>query len=263
MLGQLMLAGACVALGLILCVWVASIQIDDASIIDVFWGIGFVLIALLCAAGGQGSPGRRIALAIMASLWGVRLAVHIRRRNRGRPEDLRYARLRWRDLDRFWITSLYRVYLVQAALMWLIALPLFAGSAHGSTRGLGLVDVVGGVVWAVGLGFETIGDLQLTRFKADPANQRNVMDRGLWRYTRHPNYFGDVLVWWGIGIVALAAGQAWWALIGPAVNAVILVRVTGKPLLESTIVHRRPGYADYVQRTSGFVPLPPRRRPDA
>jgi steroid 5-alpha reductase family enzyme len=263
MLGQLMLASACVALSLILWVWLLSLRLGDASIIDVFWGIGFVVISALCVAAGDGSPGRRIVLAAMASIWGLRLAVHIGRRNHGRGEDARYARLRGRDGHRFWLTSLYRIYLVQAALMWLVALPIQVGSGNGSDKGLGLVDLFGVVVWAVGLGFEAVGDLQLTRFRTDPANRWLIMDQGLWRYTRHPNYFGDAVAWWGIGIVALAAGGAWWALIGPAANTVILVQGTGKRLLEQSIGIRRPGYADYVKRTSGFVPLPPRRPPAA
>jgi steroid 5-alpha reductase family enzyme len=258
MLGQLMLASACLALGLILWVWIFSLHLNDASIIDIFWGVGFVLIAGVCLAAGDGDPGRRIVVAGMAGLWGVRLAVHLGRRNHGQPEDHRYARLRRRDADRFWVTSLYRIYLVQAALMWVIGLPVVVGSAHGHANGLGWVDLVGVGVWAVGLGFETVGDVQLARFKADTANFWLVLDRGLWRYTRHPNYFGDVVAWWGIGIVGLGAGGAWWALVGPAVNTLILARLTGKPLLESTIVARHPAYADYVRRTSGFVPLPPR-----
>jgi steroid 5-alpha reductase family enzyme len=259
MLGPLMLSSACLVLGMILCVWLVSLRLRDASIIDVFWGIGFVLIGLLCLATGTGDPGRRLALATMAGLWGLRLAVHIGRRNRGGPEDPRYARLRERDGNGFWLTSLYRIYVVQAVLMWVVALPVQVGSAHGRGTGLGWLDWVGVVVWAVGFGFEAIGDLQLVRFKAEASNRRQVMDEGLWRYTRHPNYFGDVLAWWGIGIVGLGAGNAWWALIGPALNTVILSRLTGKPLLESTIGERRPGYADYVTRTSGFLPLPPRR----
>jgi steroid 5-alpha reductase family enzyme len=259
MLGQLMLASACIALGLILWTWVISLRLDDASIIDVAWGIGFVLIAAICLAGGHGALGRRIALAGMAAAWGVRLAVHIGRRNHGQPEDFRYAAIRERDFDHFWIVSLYRVYLVQAVLMFVIALPLVAGSGRGAAHGLGPLDGLGVAVWAVGLGFEAVGDLQLARFKAVATNSWRVMDRGLWRYTRHPNYFGDVVAWWGIGIVAAGAGGTWWALVGPAVNTLILTRLTGKPLLESTIGERRPGYAAYVQRTSGFVPLPPRR----
>jgi steroid 5-alpha reductase family enzyme len=258
MLVQLMLASAAAAAGLVLVVWLVSLGLRDASIIDVCWGLGFVPIGWLCWALGDSAPGRRLALAAMATLWGVRLALHIGVRNHGRPEDFRYARLRERDGGRFWLTSLYRVYLVQAALMWVVALPLMVGSTHGADSGLGALDGVGVGVWAVGLAFEAVGDLQLTRFRADPANGRRVMDRGLWRYTRHPNYFGDVVAWWGIGLVALGAGGAWWALAGPAVNTLILVRLTGKPLLEATIGERRPGYADYVARTSGFLPRPPR-----
>jgi steroid 5-alpha reductase family enzyme len=204
MLGQLMLSSAVVAVGLILCVWVVSLRLEDASIIDVCWGIGFVLIGAVCLSAGNGNPGRRLVLAAIAGLWGLRLAVHIGLRNHGRGEDFRYARLRERDGDRFWLTSLYRVYLVQAALMWLVALPLDAGSAGGRGAGLGWLDFIGLAVWAVGLAFE--------------------------------------------------------AMATPGSSALILVRLTGKPLLESTIGERRPGYADYVRRTSGFVPLPPRRR---
>lgn len=260
MLGQLMLVSAAAAVGLILGVWLLSLHRHDASIIDVFWGIGFVLIAWLCFGVGDGAPGRRLALAVMASVWGLRLALHIGRRNHGRGEDFRYARLRARDGRRFGVTSLYRVYLVQAALMWIVALPLQVGSALGHGSRLGVLDAVGLAVWAVGLGFEAIGDFQLARFTADPTNARRVMDQGLWRYTRHPNYFGDVLAWWGIGIVALGAGGAWLALAGPAVNTFILARLTGKPLLEATIGERRPGYAEYVARTSGFVPRRRRRQ---
>ncbi|HEU0317128.1 MAG TPA: DUF1295 domain-containing protein [Solirubrobacteraceae bacterium] len=261
MLGQLMLTSAAAAAGLVFAVWLLSLRLHDASIIDVFWGVGFVLIAWLCFALGHGSPGRRLALALMATLWGLRLTVHVGRRNHGQAEDFRYARLRERDGRRFWLTSLYRIYLVQAVLMWIVALPLAAGSSGGAGSDLGPLAGIGVAVWVVGLGFEAVGDLQLARFKAEPASGGQVMDRGLWRYTRHPNYFGDVVAWWGIGIVGLGAGGAWWALAGPAVNTLILARLTGKPLLEATIADRRPGYVDYVERTSGFVPRPPRRRP--
>jgi steroid 5-alpha reductase family enzyme len=262
MLGQLLLNSAVATAGLVLGVWVLSLRLGDASIIDVFWGLGFVLIAWLCFALGNGPPGRRLALAAMATVWGLRLAVHIGRRNHGQTEDYRYAGLRERDGRRFWLTSLYRIYLVQAVLMWIVALPLVAGSADGTSGDLGPLHGIGVGVWAIGLAFEAVGDLQLARFKAEPGSGGQVMDRGLWRYTRHPNYFGDVVVWWGIGIVALGGGGgAWWALLGPAVNTLILARLTGKPLLESTIADRRPGYADYVERTSGFVPRPPRRPP--
>ena len=197
---------------------------------------------------------------MLATIWGTRLAVHIGRRNVGKGEDRRYAVMRERDGSRFWLTSLYRVYLVQAATMWVVSLPLQAGASFGGHRGLGVLDAIGGAIWLVGFGFESIGDLQLDRFKADPASRGKVMDRGLWRYTRHPNYFGDATLWWGLGVIALGAGAgAAWGLAGSAVDTLILTRVSGKPVLERDIETRRPGYREYVQRTSGFIPLPPRR----
>jgi steroid 5-alpha reductase family enzyme len=169
--------------------------------------------------------------------------------------------MRERDGARFWLTSLYRVYLAQALVMWVVSLPLQAGGALGGGHGLGALDVIGAVVWLIGFAFESIGDLQLDRFKADPANRGRVMNRGLWRYTRHPNYFGDATAWWGLGVIGLGAGaSAAWGLAGSALDTLILTRVSGKPVLERDIEQRRPGYRDYIEHTSGFIPLPPRRR---
>jgi len=256
-----LLASAAGALALVLAVWVASLVLHDASIIDVFWGAGFVVIAWICAAVGDGSRDRRLLLASLATVWGVRLAVHIGRRNLGAGEDRRYAQMRERAGSRFWLVSLYRVYLVQAVAMWIVSLPLQAGGALGAGRGLGALDFVGAGVWLVGFAFESIGDLQLSRFRADPANRGRVMDHGLWRYTRHPNYFGDATVWWGLGLIGLGAGgSAAWGFAGSALDTLLLTRVSGKPILERDIEQRRPGYREYVERTSGFIPLPPRRR---
>jgi len=257
-----LLASAAGALALVLAVWAASLALRDASIIDVFWGVGFVAIAWICVAVGHGSLDRRLLLAALVTVWGLRLAVHIGTRNLGAGEDRRYAAMRERDGARFWLTSLYRVYLTQAAVMWAVSLPVQAGGSLGGGRGLGALDIVGAAVWLVGFGFESIGDLQLGRFRADPANRGRVMDRGLWRYTRHPNYFGDASVWWGLGLIALGAGaSAAWGLVGSALDTLILTRVSGKPVLERDIERRRPGYRDYVERTSGFIPRPPRRAP--
>jgi steroid 5-alpha reductase family enzyme len=256
-----MLASAAGALALVLAVWLASLKLHDASIIDSFWGVGFVVIAWICVAVGHGAHDRRLLLAILVTIWGGRLAVHIARRNHGKGEDPRYVAMRERDGERFWLTSLYRVFLIQAATMWIISLPLQAAGALGAQRGLGALDVIGAAVWLVGFGFEAIGDLQLDRFKADRSSAGKVMDRGLWRYTRHPNYFGDATVWWGLGVIGLGAGLgAVWGLAGSALDTLILTRVSGKPVLERDIETRRPGYRDYIERTSGFFPLPPRRR---
>jgi steroid 5-alpha reductase family enzyme len=257
-----LLASAAGVLALVLVLWAVSLAVHDASIIDVFWGVGFVIIAWICVAVGHGAHDRRLLLAALTTLWGLRLAIHIGRRNLGAGEDRRYAAMRERAGPRFWLVSLYRVYLVQAVVMWAVSLPLQAGSSLGGRRGLGVLDLVGAAVWLVGFAFESIGDLQLDRFRADQANHGSVMDRGLWRYTRHPNYFGDATLWWGLGLIGLGAGaSAAWGLAGSALDTLILTRVSGKPVLERDIERRRPGYRDYVERTSGFIPLPPRRHP--
>jgi steroid 5-alpha reductase family enzyme len=256
-----MLASAAGALVLVVAVWLASLRLHDASIIDSFWGVGFIVIAWICFAVGHGAHDRRLLLAILVTIWGGRLAVHIARRNHGKCEDPRYVAMRERDGERFWLTSLYRVFLIQAATMWIISLPLQAAGSLGAHRGLGALDAIGAAVWLVGFGFEAIGDRQLDRFKADRSSAGKVMDRGLWRYTRHPNYFGDATLWWGLGVIGLGAGLgAVWGLVGSALDTLILTRVSGKPILERDIETRRPGYRDYIERTSGFFPLPPRRR---
>jgi steroid 5-alpha reductase family enzyme len=189
----------------------------------------------------------------------LRLSLHLARRNLGKGEDFRYVRMRERFGARFWIVSLFVVFLLQAGLAWTVSLPIQAGQIVGSEQPLGPLDGLGFGVWLVGLVFETVGDGQLARFRADPTNRGRVLDRGLWRYTRHPNYFGDFCVWWGLWLIAVSAGAPW-SVIGPLLMSVLLIRVSGKGLLERTIGERRPGYADYVDRTSGFFPLPPKRR---
>jgi steroid 5-alpha reductase family enzyme len=204
-----------------------------------------------------GPSPRGLLLAALTSVWGLRLGLHLARRRRGQGEDRRYAAMRAAHGQRFWWVSLFTVFLLQAGLMWLVSLPLQAGAGLGREVPLGLPEAVGTVVFLVGLAFETVGDAQLARFLADPANRGLVMDRGLWAWTRHPNYFGDFLVWWGLGLVSLGTG-AWWALAGPALMSLLLMRVSGVTLLESTIASRRPGYARYAARTSPFFPRPPR-----
>ena len=162
--------------------------------------------------------------------------------------------------NRFPWVSLFTVFLLQGALLWVVSLPLQAGAALGAARPLGPLDLAGAVLFAVGLVFETVGDAQLSRFLSDPANRGRVMETGLWRYTRHPNYFGDALVWWGLGIIGAATG-AWWCLLGPALMTFLLMRVSGVSLLEKDIAGRRPAYVAYVRRTSPFVPRPPARDP--
>jgi steroid 5-alpha reductase family enzyme len=241
-------------------VWLLSLRLRDASIADVFWGPGFALVAILSASISEPSP-RGVLLATLTSLWGLRLALHIGARWRKKAEeDRRYQAMRATWGDRFPLASLFTVFLVQGALLWGVSLPLQAGAALGASRPLGLQDAAGVLLFVVGLGFEAVGDAQLARFLRDPSSRGRVMETGLWRYTRHPNYFGDALLWWGIGLIGAATG-AWWCLAGPALMTFLLVRVSGVSLLEKDIAGRRPDYVAYVRRTSAFLPRPPSRDP--
>ena len=246
---------------LVTALWAVSVALRDTSIVDVFWGSGFVVVAWIGFPLADGSDARRLLLAALVTVWGLRLTVYLARRNLGKGEDHRYAAMRRRHGERWPLRSLFVVFWLQGALMWVVSLPVQVAMTDPTPAGLGILDWVGAAVWAVGLGFEAVGDAQLARFKADPANRGTVMDRGLWRYTRHPNYFGDFCVWWGIWLVALATGSAWWTVVGPVVMSVLLIRVSGVALLERSLSRRREGYADYVARTSAFFPRPPRRGP--
>jgi len=258
-LGALLAVEAALLLVLLTALWAISLPLRDSSIVDVFWGSGFVAVAWLGFALADGSADRRLLLAALVTVWGLRLTAHLARRNLGHGEDRRYAEMRRRAGERWPLRSLFVVFWLQAALIWVVSLPVTVAMSEATPAGLGALDWAGTALWAVGFAFETVGDLQLSRFKADPANRGAVMDRGLWRYTRHPNYFGDFCVWWGVWLIALAAGAPWTA-IGPLAMSVLLIRVSGAAPLERSLVRRREGYADYVARTSGFFPLPPRRR---
>ncbi len=247
-------SGAVVACGALL-LWVASVRLRDASLVDPWWGPGFAAVAWTAVAVAGPSP-RGLLLAALTSAWGLRLGLHLARRRRGHGEDRRYAAMRAAHGERFWWVSLFTVFLLQGALMWIVSWPLQAGAALGRGAPLGILEAAGAVAFLLGLLFEAVGDAQLARFLADPASRGQVMDRGLWAWTRHPNYFGDFTVWWGLGLIALGAG-AWWPLLGPAVMSFLLLRVSGVTLLESTIGARRPGYRAYAARTSAFFPWPP------
>lgn len=241
--------------------WLLSLKLRDASIVDIFWGTGFVIAAwIYFSLTPQGILARKLLICGLVTIWGLRLSIHLFRRNWGRGEDYRYAN--WRKLaGNTWLfRSLINVFLLQGGLIWLISAPLLAAQSSPTPRQLTWVDGVGAGVWAVGFFFESLGDWQLARFKADPRNWGKVLDRGLWRYTRHPNYFGDALQWWGFFLVALASG-GWWTIFSPALMTFLLVRVSGVAMLERSLVEK-PGYQEYVRRTSAFFPLPPRREED-
>ena len=245
----------------LLALWVASLVKRDVSIVDVYWGPGFAVIANLSARlAVGGAPGRRALVALLTTIWGLRLGAYLCWRNWGTPEDFRYAAMRRRWDDRFPLASLGTVFGLQAVLMWVVSLPVQVAALAPVPAALGPLDGLGVVVWVVGLAFEAVGDAQLARFKADPANAGRVMERGVWAWTRHPNYFGDACVWWGLFLIACATPGGAWTLPSPILMTFLLRRVSGVPMLERSLAKRRPGYADYVARTSAFLPRPPRTR---
>lgn len=235
--------------------WLISLPLRNASIVDIVWGLGFVMVAWAVLATAEPST-RSWLMVTLTTAWGLRLTGYLVWRNAGKGEDYRYVEMRERRGTRFPAISLITVFGLQGAIMWIVSLPLQAGIPDESE--LGLIAGAGVVLWAIGFFFETVGDLQLARFKAIPQNSGRVMDGGLWRYTRHPNYFGDFMVWWGMYLIALDGG-AWWTIVGPLVMTALLMKYSGAGLLEKSIGDRRPGYAEYVERTNAFFPGPPSR----
>jgi steroid 5-alpha reductase family enzyme len=235
--------------------WLASLPLRDASLVDRFWSLLFIAAAGSYALAAPAAAPRRGWLLAMVLAWGLRLALHITWRNWGHGEDRRYQAIRARNQPGYAWKSLPYVFLLQALLAWVISLPLLG--ALRATRPLGILDALGALLWAVGFAFEAVGDWQLLRFRAQPAAAGAVLDTGLWRYTRHPNYFGETVLWWGFWLLALGGG-AWWSLPAPLLMTILLLKVSGVTLLERDIAGRRPAYRDYVARTSAFLPWPPR-----
>ena len=264
-------------LGVLCCgaalVWIVSVVLRNVAIVDSMWSLFFLAAALTYASVSAGADAaaaapanfsimwtwgpRTMLIVLLVLLWSLRLAVYITVRNWGHGEDRRYVAIRKRNDPNFAFKSLYLVFLLQALLAWIISLPLLGAILSPAPQSLGWLDVVGLAVWLIGLFFETVGDWHLSIFKRDPANSGKVMDRGLWRYTRHPNYFGDFCVWWGFYLIALAGG-AWWSIVGPLLMSTLLMRVSGVTLLERDIGKRRAGYDEYIRRTNAFFPGPPR-----
>jgi steroid 5-alpha reductase family enzyme len=243
---------------MMLVTWLIGLRIGRFDVVDSAWGLGFVLVALVSFAwsSGGGDDTRRVLVLVLTAIWGVRLATHIALRARGKGEDPRYAAMFARSKYPPAVHALVFVNLTQAAVLWFISFPVqVAMYEPAAVNGFA---AVGAVVWLVGFAFEAVGDWQLQRFRDDPASAGQVMDRGLWRYTRHPNYFGDACVWWGLYLIAAQTVPGALTILSPAAMTFTLARGTGKPLLERGMAKRRPGYAEYVDRTSGFIPWPPK-----
>ena len=254
----LVLAG--VILSLMVLLWLVSLWLKNSSIVDIFWGTGFVIfawVAFLLTPGGF--IIRKIFLCVLVTLWGLRLSLHILSRNWGKPEDFRYQTWRKEAGPSWWWKSFFKVFLLQGILLLIVAVPLLAAQIKPLPDHFTSIDVLALLVWLVGFTFETLGDWQLTRFKANPANKGKLLTTGAWRYSRHPNYFGDAAQWWAYYLVALAAG-GWWTIFSPIIMTGLLMRVSGVTLLEKTLKETKPGYQEYVETTSEFIPWFPRRK---
>lgn len=256
----MLLSAALLLLAFVVALWLLSLAAHDASIIDRFWGLGFIVICIAGLRWLEPVTLHKVLVSGLVFLWGARLSVYITWRNWEKGEDYRYRAMREKHGRSFAWKSLFTVFLLQGALTWFIALPIQLVLAAEDTLPIDSWQViVGTVVFVAGLLFETVGDWQLARFKARPENRGKVMDQGLWRYTRHPNYFGEAVLWWGIFIAALPAPYVLYTVLSPLVMTLLLLKVSGVPLLEKQMAETRPGYAEYVRRTPAFVPWRRRR----
>ncbi len=232
--------------------WLLSLKLKDASIADLMWGLFFVIQG--CFAYFQQPTERSLLLMILTGIWGLRLSIYLGIRNHNQPEDRRYQAMRANHGEHFWWRSFFTVFFFQMLIAWFVGMPQRLG---GSTLPFTWLDSVGILFWGIGLFFEVVGDWQLRQFLAK-GKPNGVLDTGLWRYTRHPNYFGDTVLWWGFGCIGFAGTGSWWIFLSPLVMTFLLLKISGVALLEKDIGERRPKYADYIRRTPSFFPWFPK-----
>lgn len=252
------------SLAIIVCMmtllWFASVLLRNVSIVDLFWGAGFVLAEVIYFLQTDGPVFRKALLLVLVSLWGLRLSFYLAWRNIGKGEDFRYREFRRQYGEkRYWWISFFQTFLLQGILMWLISAPLLGAQSGSSQEGLSFPDFAGILVWIIGFTFEAAGDWQLAKFKADPSNKGKVLDTGVWKYTRHPNYFGDAAVWWGFALFSLASGS-YLPVLGSLLMTFLVIKVSGVALLEKSLVANKPEYAGYIRRTSSFIPWFPKNK---
>jgi steroid 5-alpha reductase family enzyme len=250
--------GALVVWGYVTLIWIASVILTNASIVDIFWGLGFVVLSLVYfGLSTDGFHGRQFLILALVTTWGLRLSGYILARNWGKGEDYRYRNWREQYGQRYWWISYFQVFILQGAIMWLISATLLAAFYYDTPDYLTPLDVVGVMLWTVGFFFEAVGDWHLMQFKRNPANEGKVLDSGVWAYTRHPNYFGDAAQWWAYYLIALSTGWGALTVFGPALMTFLLIYVSGVAMLERSM-KQKPKYADYIARTSAFFPRIPK-----
>lgn len=256
---QIWLQALIVIMALMTSLWVISVILKNVSIVDLFWGFGFVLTAGFYFLNSEGLNSRKLILLILVSIWGLRLSLYLAFRNIGKGEDFRYREFRKKYGEtRYWWISFFQTFLLQGILMWLISVPLLGAMYAGFEKSLGILDYAGILIWLVGFSFEAGGDYQLAKFKADPANKGKVLDTGFWKYTRHPNYFGDSAAWWGYALICLSAGS-YIPVLGSLLMTALIIKVSGVALLEKSLKDTKPQYREYIEKTSSFIPWFPKK----
>jgi len=254
----LYLKGLFLIFSLMTTLWIFSVILKNVSIVDMFWGMGFVIVNTFYFFNTETTPVK-IILLILVALWGLRLSIYLAWRNIGKPEDFRYQEFRKKYGDKnYWWISYFQTFLLQGILMGIISLPLLGVNLYATSRSLNFLDYIGILAWVIGFVFEAGGDMQLARFKKNKGNKGKVLDTGFWHYTRHPNYFGDSAVWWGFGLLCLSAGS-YWLVAGSVIMTLLIIKVSGVALLEKSLKEQKPEYRDYILKTNSFIPWFPKK----
>jgi len=249
-----------IIIGLMTILWFVSVFIKNVSIVDLFWGVGFVISAIVYYIFSDGNEMRKLILLILASIWGIRLSIYLAWRNIGKGEDFRYREFRKQyGENRYWWISYFQTFLLQGVLMWLISAPLLGAQYYD--KPVSFVDFIGLLIWVVGFCFEAGGDFQLARFKSIQKNKGKVLNTGFWKYTRHPNYFGDAAVWWGFALLSIGGGS-YLAIFSSVLMTALIIKVSGVSLLEKTLKTQKPEYQEYIRTTSAFLPWFPKKEPN-
>jgi steroid 5-alpha reductase family enzyme len=253
---QIYLLALTVIMSMMTLLWLISIRIKNVSIVDLFWGFGFVVSGVFYFLNTEGFEIRKILLMSLVSIWGLRLSIYLAWRNHGKGEDFRYRKFR-KDYGehRYWWISFFQTFLLQGILMWLISAPILGAQFYPGNK-LGIFDFIGVIIWIIGFVFEAGGEL--ARFKANPENKGKVLNTGFWHYTRHPNYFGDAAAWFGYGFICISAGS-YIPVLGSVLMAALIIKVSGVALLEKTLNETKPEYKEYVEKTSAFIPWFPKK----
>jgi steroid 5-alpha reductase family enzyme len=249
-----------VILILMVILWLISIPIKNVSIVDAFWGMGFVVVNATYFILEPLIFTRNIIVLLLVSIWGIRLSAYLFKRNYGKPEDFRYQEFRQHyGENRYWWFSFFQVFILQGSLIMIVSLPLFGIHGETTSNELNIIDYIALLCWCIGFLFESVGDYQLTKFKKNPANKGKILKTGLWRYTRHPNYFGDATVWFSFGLFSIASG-GYWHIIGAFAMIYLIIKISGVALLEKTLNKTKPGYKEYIESTNAFIPWFPKKK---